>query len=217
MTIYRIILLSFFLLVSSVSFAQRKKINTPSGNNINQFDEQAKRSGTWLNKMPAKQGEPAYTEFGDYVSGYKTGLWYKLNQANNLIAIESYSIGVLDGEVKYYTRGVLTCVGMYKGLNPAVEVDTIVVEDPVTGAQELVAVKSDRGTVRHGTWKYYDEETGNLVRIEEYQVDELIYSKNITHTSADSLKKVRAINATINQKKSDYYRPPSEKQFQYNR
>ncbi len=215
MNIYRIILFQLLFLSGLSLYAQDEVIQKPEGSNINQFDEEGERHGMWLNKVDVKRGEPAYNEFGNYIHGDKTGPWYKLNHINDLIAIENYKFNVLDGEVKYYTKGVLTCIGTYKGLNPSREIDTIVVEDPVTGRQELATVRSERGTVRHGTWRFFDEQSGSLKRIEVYQVDDLIYHKDITRTPVDSTRNAQTINATINQKKDAYYRPPVEKQIEY--
>src|SRR5690606_38520925 len=144
---------------------------------INQFDNKGKKTGVWLNNMPEDKGEVAYTEFGPYVQGLKTGLWYKMNLAGDLMAIENYKKGYFDGEVKYFTKGQVTVIGLYRALNPDVLVDTIMVEDPVTGAQQLVPIYSNTRTVRHGTWRAYNERTDAIERVEEYKVDSLIYEE----------------------------------------
>jgi hypothetical protein len=59
------------------------------------------------------------------------------------------------------------------------------VTDPVTKYQKLVLVPTEQGTVRHGLWRYYDSETGQLIKEERYQVDELISSKSF-HPQAQS-------------------------------
>lgn len=205
MNIYSIILVLCFALLQNASFAQTK--NNERGAEVNRYDNQKRKHGWWVYQAEAGMGEPAYKRFGVYVHGMKTGPWYKMNNESGLMAVENYKYGALDGESKYYTNGKHTVTGTYKALNPSFPVDTILVEDPVSGLQKLVPVKSDVGTVRHGLWKYYNEVTGELLRIEEYQVDELIYAKDIQQDNADSLRNVQRINDMINSK--DHYRPPS--------
>lgn len=205
MNIYRLILVLCFALLQNISFAQ--KINIERRAEVNRYDDQKRKHGWWVYEAEARMGEPSYKRFGVYAHGVKTGPWYKMNDESGLIAVENYRYGALDGESKYYTRGKHTVTGHYKALNPSYPIDTIIVEDPVSGAQQLVPVKSDVGTVRHGLWKYYHELTGELIRIEEYQVDELIYAKDIHKDNTDSLRNVQRINETINAK--EHYRPPS--------
>lgn len=182
-------LISFFLLllmattVAAQQLPDKKKLKEK----LNQFDSKGMKDGLWLNRMPERKGEPGFNEFGNYLKGEKTGLWYKMNINGDLMAIENYKRDYFDGQVKYFTNGQLTVVGTYRALNPDVVVDTIIVEEPVTGAQELIAVKADRGTVRHGTWRFYDERTGRLEKVEEYQVDNLIYEEYFPMSRADSL------------------------------
>lgn len=153
---------------------------------INQVDMQNLPHGLWVITEPEKMGEPSYTEFGKYDHGNRTGVWYKLDSEGDVMSVETFRNNVLDGEAKYFYNGRLTSTGSYRGLNPNRETDTIVVEDPVTGMQSLKAVKNDRYTVKHGTWQFYDSETGRLVREEEYQVDSMIYSKLFPMSAADS-------------------------------
>ncbi|MCB0697593.1 MAG: hypothetical protein KDC07_09530 [Chitinophagaceae bacterium] len=154
---------------------------------LNQLDSKGRKTGMWLNKIQENRGNPAYTEIGSYYNGLKTGPWYKVNIEGDLVAIENFKKDYYDGEVKYFVKGQVTCIGLYRGLNPDVEVDTIMVEDPVTGIQQLVAVRADRGAVRHGTWRFYNETTGSIEKVEEYQVDSLIYEEYFPLSKADSL------------------------------
>lgn len=163
---------------------------------LNQKDARGKAHGTWYVQQPARMGEPAFIEFGNYDHGRKAGIWYKLDGEGQLIAMERYRDDVLDGEVKYFENGYLTCVGHYRGLNPRQKFDTIIVADPITGLEKLVSVSTDRGALRHGTWRYYDPQTGRLIKEEEYQVDDLIGEKTFGLTKEDSTyyqKRVRTL------------------------
>lgn len=216
MNLYRIIFLFIFVTLSVTSFAQHE--GKPEHTKLNQLDKKGARHGLWLNTVEPRMGEAGYNEFGTYYHGWKNGIWYKMNREGDLVAIENFRNNVLDGEVKYFTRGQLTCIGHYRGLNPDRKVDTIMVEDPVTGRQQLVEVSAERGTVRHGKWNFYDGETGRLIKVEEYQVDNLIFEKEYTLSKADSLFYERRAKSLPHKKKTEsYYRPPAEKQVRYTR
>lgn len=182
--------------------------------NINKLDKQGKRHGTWLNKVAPRKGEYGYSEFGSYIHGFKNGLWYKMNTEGDLVAIENYKNDYFDGEVKYFTKGQVTCIGNYRGLNPDREYDTVLVENPVTGEQSLVPVKTERGTFRHGLWRYYNETTGALEMVQEYQIDSLIYEESINFSRQDSIRMQQQAQS-MPHTKNQHYKPPSEKQFRY--
>lgn len=153
---------------------------------LNQTDSKGVRQGFWVVRQPARMGEPAYTEFGYFSNGEKTGTWYQFDGNGVPTAIEEYSRDVLNGEVKYFDQGRLVAVGHYKGLNPDRVMDTIVVENPETGEETLVPIASSRGTLRHGLWRLYDPQTGRLRREEFYQLDEKISEQNFGMSRADS-------------------------------
>ncbi|RYD59004.1 MAG: hypothetical protein EOP56_01885 [Sphingobacteriales bacterium] len=170
--------------------------------NINNLDAQGKKHGMWIVKEGARMGEAGYSELGSYNHGRKFGQWYKMNSDGEVVAIEHFRNNTLHGEVKYFEGGKLTSIGHYWGLNQDRTIDTIMVEHPITGDQSLVAVSSDRGSVRHGSWRFYDPESGRLVKEEQYQVDDLITSRDFTMTHRDSLYYYhRAARLPHNQKK----------------
>ncbi len=148
----------------------------PSGD-INKTDTKGNKNGMWLLTQPARMGEPSQTEFGTYEHGNKAGLWYKLDGEGELLAVETYKNNVLDGEAKYYENGRLNCIGYYRGLNPKYEYDTVFVTDPVTHNEITRFVPTEKGTMRHGTWRFYDTDNGRLIREEDYQVDQLVFAK----------------------------------------
>ena len=172
--------------ISLEAMAQTMPDKKSSKTKINQKDAKGHKQGMWLNNVKETRGERAYTEFGTYYNSLKSGLWYKINSVGDLVAIENYKKDVLDGEVKYFVKGQVTCIGLYRGLNPDVAIDTIMVVEPVTGEETLVAVEADRGSVKHGTWRFYDELTGAITKVEEYQVDSLIYEEYFTMSKQDS-------------------------------
>ncbi len=156
----------------------------PQGGNAR--DGKGRPHGFWYGQQEARMGEPAYTEFGTYDHGRKTGLWYKLDATGDLAAVERFANNTLNGESKYFEGGKLSTTGTYRGLNPDQEWDTLWVTDPISGYENRVIIATERGSLKHGTWRYYDVQTGRLKREEEYQVDELIGSKNFSLAASDS-------------------------------
>lgn len=214
MRLYKPVFILFFSLLALNVSAQSKKDDKEAKSNINNFDSKGKRQGMWMFSREASMGESAYSEFGNYLHGLKTGLWYKVDELGDLIAVERYKNNVLDGEVKYYTNGRLIIKGNYKALNPNVEVDTFIVTDPVTELQKIVTVSTTRGTVKNGMWYYYDAESGRIIKEEEYQIDNLIYKKVFPYSKSDSSHyNQRVLPHTKGKEK--YFRPPVEKQNRY--
>ncbi|MBL7711919.1 MAG: hypothetical protein JNL13_05630 [Chitinophagaceae bacterium] len=177
----RIVLFLLLLLRCGLAGAQSK-----DGKEINQADVQGRPHGLWYTSKPALRGEPSEAVFGSYDHGQKTGLWYISDGIGNLVSIETFKLGVRDGEAKYFDNGHLTSVGHYRGLNPTVAMDTVLIVDPITGDEKLVSVPTERGSVRHGSWRFYDELSGRLVREEYYQIDELLYKKDFSISGVDS-------------------------------
>lgn len=181
---------------------------------LNQVDAKGKQQGQWLIRQPARMGEEAYSEWGSYDHGIRTGVWYKFDGEGEVSAIERYRLGMLDGEAKYFERGRLVCVGHYRGLNPGYAYDTIYVADPVTDVEHKVIVSTDRGTVKHGLWQYYDETTGRLIREIDYQIDEVLARQDFSIAAADSAWYRKRESMTPVYPKH-YYKPPRDKQFRY--
>ncbi len=180
---------------------------------INLLDAAGRRTGLWLIAHDERMGEEAYYEFGNYDAGRKTGLWYKVDPQESLLAIENYRNDVLHGEVKYFDHGLLVCIGHYRGLNQANLFDTIAVKDPVTDTFIQRIIPSDHGSLKHGAWKYYDEETGKLVKEEEYQVDNLIYHKEYSPKKKEPYDK--QLEKDMHRAKRQKYKTPASKDYSY--
>lgn len=154
---------------------------------INGYNAQHQRHGLWYTVHPARMGEPAYSEYGRYNNGQKEGLWYTLDALNRPKAEENYLYGVRNSWARYFVKGQLAVEGNYRGLNPRYEYDTIMVTDPITLIGKEVVIHSDQGSLRQGTWRYYDPRSGVLQRTEEYQVDSLLYTREYQlGTAADT-------------------------------
>jgi hypothetical protein len=183
-------IISFLLLVTVGNvFAQKEQIpdtNVP----LNKLDAEGKRNGPWWISHTAGMGEPASAEFGSYYHGIKYGKWYKIDNEGDITAVETFKNDRMDGEVRYYNKGVLYCSGNYRTFRTGADKDSIWVMDPNTHDEFQREILADTNTMKHGLWRFYDENTGKLLREEEYQMDSLIY-KNIIVSAQDSLNNAR--------------------------
>ncbi|MBS1772352.1 MAG: hypothetical protein JST82_05795 [Bacteroidetes bacterium] len=209
----KIIYISLVLacIAGQVSYGQNKP--APK-DDINKLDAFGRRTGMWVINQPANKGEGGLSEFGAYNAGLKTGLWYKVSNEEGMLAAETFKNNVLDGEVKYYEKGKLTCIGYYRGLNPTHDFDTIFVTDPVTHDEIRRIVPTEKGTMRHGTWRFYDADNGRLVREEDYQLDELVYHRDFDMSKADSVAMDKR-QRKLPHNKNKVYEPPISKQVSY--
>ena len=132
-------------------------------------------------------GDDSYYEVGTFVENKKHGVWRTFSKNGMILKEEHFFNNYLCGERKFYSNGRLTCVGQFLALRTDVAYDTISIEEPVTGNWIEKIVPTSLGSVRHGFWKYYKPPFNELRRIEEYQLDELIYEQDYT-TQSDSLQ-----------------------------
>lgn len=168
-----------FLLCGNNSWAQhslKDSVKVPV-EALNQIDKKGDKKGLWYIDQKEVRGQEGYIAFGQFVDNRKQGLWYRMDHLGRLISIKNYSDGVLNGTSQFYQNGNLICIGNYRGLNPKYKIDSIWVTNPVTGYDTLVMIPSEKGTVKHGLWRYYSPISGQLVAEEKYQVDQLIYRK----------------------------------------
>jgi len=178
-------------------------------------DDHGRPQGQWIIRHPGGMGEDPYSEWGSYDHGSRVGAWYTFDRNGQVTAMEHFKQGQRDGEAKYFENGILVCVGHFRGLNPRYAYDTIIVTDPVTNLEITRVLPSESGSVKHGIWRYYDNETGRLVRELEYLLGEIIYKHNFTIAPVDSVYfKEQEAKLQIHKKK--YYEPPRDKQFNYN-
>ncbi|MCW3466817.1 toxin-antitoxin system YwqK family antitoxin [Chitinophaga nivalis] len=130
---------------------------------INQKDAQQRKQGRWIEEVGEIRGEPGFSWEGDYRNGRKEGVWKKTSAGGNLIAEETYKNNVLDGYCRYYyPNGKRSEEGLFIATEIEGQRDTIQIIDPITGAETPTEIIRKGNSVRHGTWKLYDEETGKM-------------------------------------------------------
>lgn len=161
-----------FLLISLNGFAQWKdyKINS-KGDTLNRIDQQGKKQGYWVNRVESVRGEPGYEEEGMYQHDRKEGEWKLFNLMGDMVGKENYKWGLKDGICQYFNmHGDLVTEQSWKALNPDKVYDTILVEDlDKLDSYRTVIVKNEGAALKHGSWKYFNPQTGDLVRTDHYE------------------------------------------------
>lgn len=205
---FLILVLTLLCLVPKLASAQ---IVIPT-DSINQVDKNNKKQGFWhfKDKQTLDDLFP-YTEYGYYSDDRKTGPWVRIDSYGRLKSIETYFKGALSGKVQYFDKGQLHIEGHFLNFDPDKKIDTVTVVDPITELIERVPIETSRGSMRHGVWKYYDPVTGQLLRTEIYQVDDLI--KTIQHYSGGLKSTDSAFKAKVD-KELPHNIDPSGKKYQ---
>lgn len=181
------------------------------GDSLNKKDSRNRKQGTWFSKVAPLRGEPGYMYFGNYLDNERQGAWYKLDVEGRLVSIEHFKKGILDGQSQFYEKGKLICIGQYRGFDGRRNLDSVWVTDPITLLDTLVAVSNYQGALKHGMWRYYDPVTGQLVKEEEYQVDDLIHERTFQHTSTTDSVRMEQRKEQLPHNKKSYYKPPTGK------
>jgi antitoxin component YwqK of YwqJK toxin-antitoxin module len=193
-----VLLFTFF----TNAVAQRKsfKINA-KGDSINIVDVAGLKQGKWVLRVEELRGEPGYEEEGIFKNDKREGVWRQYNLVGDLIGVENYYKGGKDGIQQYYTYlGNLYREESWRAYNPDAPFDTI----PVYGTSsneiiEFKIVKAEQYSVRHGEWRYFDPETGRMVKNE-------IYDRG-------HLKKPEAAQPAVAKEKSPYKKPEKTAQM----
>ncbi len=160
---------------------------------LNRILTNGQKHGPWVIEVPELRGEPGYVEEGTFNKGYKNGVWRKYTAEGDLLAMENYLNGGKDGEQQYYTyMGDLIKVENWKGFDPSKPYDTTAVYGP--GNNEIIdykITKAEPYSVKQGTWKYYNPSTGQLVRTEEWELNNLKKPDEKPKTDVALKKKVQ--------------------------
>lgn len=173
------------LLYAGNSFAQYQsyKLNA-NRDTINRVTKAGVKEGEWVIAVPELRGEPGYEEEGIFKKGVKEGIWRKYTSQGDLLAVENYFNGGKSGLQQYFNFiGGLEREESWKGYNPDAPYDTIPVYG--TGSNEIIEfkiVKAMQYSVKDGEWKYYDPNTGELLRKETWSINVIV--KNPKSSSA---------------------------------
>ncbi|MEX1202426.1 MAG: hypothetical protein WEA59_04240 [Ferruginibacter sp.] len=146
---------------------------TQDGDTVNAILKDGLKHGKWIIRVEPLRGEPGYEEEGEFVKGEKNALWRIYTLDGDLLAVERYKNGGKDGIQQYFTfLGELVREESWKGYDPENPYDTIPIYG--TGSGEITEFKIMKAvpySVKQGTWKFYDPETGAIVRSEKWELN----------------------------------------------
>lgn len=195
-------LLVFIFLISSVIAMGQCKTYRLAGNRdtLDCTDQQGLKQGKWVIKVAPLRGEPGYEEEGVFIDSKKEGQWWRYNTMGDPLAMETYRWGQKNGISRYFTLTGLEHEEVWRAVNPNKIYDTIDVQDPADPTRfEMVVIKNDGRSMRHGNWKFFQPNTGMLLRTEKYVLDRLQdpeaenVVKNMTKVTADTAKGKTAV------------------------
>ena len=162
--------------LSNEAIAQCKSYKlTDLGDTINCVDQKGVKQGPWLERYPELRGNPGYEEEGIYVKGLKEGIWRRFSLQGDILAVENYKWGLLNGKSAYYSLMGLEREESWWAIDPSKKFDTIDVPDLyVDGAVRTVVVPNEGRSMKHGTWNFYNTMTGRIENSQEYIRDSAV-------------------------------------------
>ena len=172
--------LFLLLLLQTGVNAQLKSFKiSAKGDTINKIDKKNRMQGKWVIKKDALRGEPGYEEEGIYKDSLKEGVFRKYTLDGDVLGYETFLHGAKDGSQQYYTPlGVLLREESWRGFNKDSPYDTIPIYG--TGSGEIIemrVVKAIPYSVKQGEWKYYEAVSGELIKSEMWDRNNLVLPK----------------------------------------
>ncbi|MBV9986912.1 MAG: hypothetical protein JO301_04500 [Chitinophagaceae bacterium] len=192
----RCLLSSLLILFSLAANAQCKTFRIGSrGDTLDCVDKNGMKQGKWVVKVAPLRGEPGFEEEGVFVNDRKEGTWRRFNLMGDPLAVENYKWGNKNGISRYFTITGIEHEESWRASNPEKAFDTVEVQDlKDPNRYELVVVKNDGRSLRHGIWKYYNPNTGAQIASEKYVLDKLQepdaenVAKTMTKVTVDTTK-----------------------------
>jgi antitoxin component YwqK of YwqJK toxin-antitoxin module len=176
--IHQILFTAIFVLlfVNSGNAQYKTYALTEDGDTVNAVLKDGLKHGAWIIRVEALRGEPGYEEEGAFVKGEKNGVWRIYTLEGDLLAVENYKNGGKDGIQQYFTfLGALVREESWRGYDPENPYDTIAIYGTSSGEiTEYKIIKAVPYSVKQGTWKYYDPETGAIVKSEKWELNNII-------------------------------------------
>ena len=145
------------------------------GDTLNCIDQKGQKQGNWLVTVPELRGQPGHEEEGRFVDDKKEGIWRSYNPQGDLLAVENYKWGLLNGKSQYYSVLGLEREEGWWAIDPTKKYDTVDVPDLYEdGKYTKAVVKNEYRSMRHGKWTWYDPQTGYVQRTEDFIRDSAV-------------------------------------------
>ncbi len=189
-----VVLLVFSAVLNAGAQYKSYKISA-KGDTINKIDNKGVKQGKFVLRTEELRGEPGFEEEGIYKSGKKEGIWRRYNLQGDPVGFETYLHGGKDGLQQYYSPlGELLREENWRAYNPNAPYDTIAIYG--TGNNEIVdykIVKAEQYSIKQGMWRYYEPVTGRLLKMEEWDRNNLVLpnspKKEVVGSSLKTIKK----------------------------
>jgi antitoxin component YwqK of YwqJK toxin-antitoxin module len=145
------------------------------GDTLNCIDFKDRKQGPWIETFPELRGNPGYEAEGEYKNGQREGIWRKFTLQGDVLAVESYSWGLLNGKAQYYSLMGLEREESWWAIDPGQKFDTIDIPDLYTdGIYRRVIVPNEGHSMKHGSWTWYNTMTGRIERSQEFIRDSAV-------------------------------------------
>lgn len=189
-------------------------ILNPKGDTLNRVDAKGLKQGPWVVHVDDLRGERGYEEEGYFENDRKEGTWRRFSLQGDLIAIENYSYGMKSGKCLYFTyTGEPMREESWRAIDPKSPYDTVDVRD-VNDPTRIVRkeiVKVEPNSYKHGTWTYYNTETGGIERTEQWVMNK---PKEEAAAQSDELAPIDPAGDGTAQAKKDDKKPTVTKKPQ---
>lgn len=178
-----------------------------NGDTLNRIDDNNLKQGRWKIHINELRGEPGYDEEGNFLNNMKTGVWRIYDLYGLLKGKELYKWGNKNGLQQYLINGQVEREENWRAVDPDKKFDTIDVQDVYDhNKYEKKIIKINSYALPFGTWRYFDPESGRVIKTEDYNALGQIYTpiKNIEAPVADTLiKKLPKPKAVLDFEKSN--------------
>jgi len=205
--IFLIILSSFFLNNLHAQCATYKI--TSRGDTLNCTDVNGNKRGKWKIHVDPLRGNPGYEEEGIFVDNRKEGVWRRYNLMGDLIAIQNYKWGNLDGISQYFVVAGLEREESWKAMNPLNPYDTFLVEDiDDENKYTEVILPNDGKSLKHGRWTWYRPGSTGIIKTELWSLNKLVVpkeneEKKVTDTTTPTKKVMKPKEVEKYEKKNN--------------
>lgn len=139
------------------------------GDTLNCIDTLNMKQGKWLEKQPVLRGNPGYDEEGIYIDDRKEGVWRRYLYTGDLVSIENYRWGLLNGMSQYFSLMGLEREESWYAIDPKKKFDTLDVPDlNIDAVYHSVIIPNPGKSYKHGVWNWFDPITGRIVKSIQY-------------------------------------------------